>query len=68
MKRSDDEIKQFLASHGRPWESFFVYDGTITAYKDESGRMWYLIIEDDLLALDVKQFLTRSGRTEGAAY
>ena len=64
MTFSEEYVKDFLTGHGRPWQQYFVCSGSLTAYRDETGRIWYLVIEDDDLAVAVKRFLTQQGKIE----
>lgn len=64
MKYTEDEVKAYLESNGRPWDAFFVCRNGLTAFRDDAGQLFFLPIDDEPLEAAVNRLLTREGKTE----
>ncbi|RYX79980.1 hypothetical protein EON83_30485 [bacterium] len=60
-KHKESDIIAMLESHGLSWQSYFVFNKTTVAFRDDAGQVHYLIIEDDQLNSATCTFLERQG-------
>lgn len=64
MKRTDAELIAALESMGTPWHEHFLLNDGLVGFKDENGRIFAHVIEDDDLNALVCEFLRKNGKVE----
>ena len=64
MKITDAELIEMLESIGIPWYQHFVIGTGLVGYRDENGRLFARVIEDNELNLSVCKFLIKSGKVQ----
>jgi hypothetical protein len=64
MTRTDEELIEVLESMGTSWHHHFVM-GSLVGFRDESGKEFVHVIEDDELNQMACRFLERNGKIQG---